>query len=452
MLWKRIILVIGACLAGIYALWLLGATWFARDGIGRINRAQSDVTFSMGSAVSWWPGRLSGRNLRVTVHDSNVEIDMHFDRFALDVDLRQLAERRFVTRATRLDGVTFYFRSTRKLPELCAYPTLPPITGQASADAPDCLAQQETARPDRGGNNDDVWRLDLNGIELTHVRDVWLEDIRLQGKGAVNGRLYLWPGEELDLATHAAHWSEAKITIGASKPLATVASLDAAAVMRDKDVARHHIWEEVVSADLTVSGAVVHLAPFGAGGVARGDLEAHMRDGLASGVSATAHSDDFFIDLGGKKLAGVLDARLRAESQRELLHVREAMAALREVKVDGKTYDGADMVVRALPGGRVDPRTGKGSAEVVASGKSARPLFALLPSTFGSLIATVVVGPDAPITGAVKLEAAPHKLVCDPFTLEGGALSIAGRLALLPKLKGDLVARVGPLSKTIVLE
>jgi ABC-2 type transport system permease protein len=34
------------------------------------------VTFSIGAAMSWWPGHLSGRDLHVVVHDSDVELDM----------------------------------------------------------------------------------------------------------------------------------------------------------------------------------------------------------------------------------------------------------------------------------------------------------------------------------------------------------------------------------------
>lgn len=452
MRWKRLLLIVAASVVGIYVVWLAGTTWFVRDGIYRINTAQKYVTFSMGPAVAWWPGRLSGRDLRVVVHDSDVELDMHFDSFSLDVDVRQLAEKRFVTTATKLDGVTFYFRETRPLAKLCATKGLPPITGQADSTKADCMAQDDTALPDQGGDNKDVWRLDLAGIELTDVRDLWLEDLRVQGHGSVDGRFYLWPGEELDIATQAAHWTDAIITIGADTPLAAVKSLDAATVMRDMEVPKHRIWEEFVSADLTASGVVLQLSSIGAQGTATGQLEAHMRDGVATGASVVAHSDDFAVDCSGRKLAGVLDARLRVDGEDQPLRIREALATLRNVKVDGKAYDNATLEVKTMPGARFDARTGATSAELIATGKSARPVLALLPSTFGAVVAGIVMGPDAPINGSAKLSGGLNKLVFEPLTVQGGALEIAGRLAVFPRLKADLVASVGPLHKTVTVE
>ncbi len=405
----------------------------------------------MGAAVSWWPGRLSGTDLRVVVHDTDVELDMHFDRFALDVEIQPLASLHFVTRSTRLDGMTFYFRQTRKVPELCAYPNLPPISGQALANAPDCLAQRETALPPQGGGPEGIWRLQLAGIEITDARDIWLEDVRFRGKGGATGRMYLWPTQELDIASESAHWDDMTVTLGADKPLAVVKSVDVATVMRDMEVPKHRIWEEVVSADVMVQGALVQLARMGAGGVAKADIEAHMRDGLFSGGSVTARSNDFFLPLAGKKLGGVLDVRARVDGEQRALRIQEARADLSRVKVDDEAYEG-QLKLSALPGGRIDPKTGRGAVELVASGESAKPILALMPPTFGATIAKIAVGPDAPINGAAKLEGELPRLKAEPFTVQGGALEIAGRMALMPKLAGTMVARVGPVSKTIELK
>ncbi|HSI04439.1 MAG TPA: hypothetical protein VLC93_08190 [Myxococcota bacterium] len=438
-----------ATLTGIYLLWLLIATWFVRDGLKRINSAQPYVTFTMGAAVSWWPGRLSGTDLHVVIHDTDVELDMHFDRFALDVELRPLANLRFVTHATRLDGVSFYFRQTRKVPELCKHPSLPPITGQASANAPDCLAQKETALPPQGGGPEGIWRLHLGGIELTDVRDVWVEYVRFRGKGGVSGRMYLWPTQELDLASESAHWDDMTVTLGAEQPLALVKSVDVATVMRDMEVPKHRIWEEIVSADIVASGAMLQLARLGAGGVAKTDLEAHMRDGLVSGVTARAHSNDFFLPLAGKKLAGVLDTHVRIDGEQRSLRIHEARATLKHVKVDDERFADAELALSALPGGRIDPKNGRGRFELVASGKSAKPVLALMPPTFGAAIAKLAVGPDAEIHGAAKVEATLPKLVAEPFTVQGGSLDIAGRMVLTPTMSGTMVARVGPIAKNI---
>lgn len=387
------------------------------------------------------------------VHDTDVEIDMHFDRFALDVEVPQLANKHFVTRATKLDGVTFYFRQTRKLPELCAHPTLPPITGQARADAPDCLQQVESALPPQGGGPDGIWRLDLGNIELTHVGDVWLEDLRVRGKGAVNGRLFLWPGQQLDIASESAHWDDVELTLGADKPLAKAAQADVAATLYDMEVPKHTIWEEFTSADVTVQGAQVQLARLGLGGVMRGDVEFHVRDALVSAANVKAHADDFSVMVDGKKLAGVLDTRVRIDGQKRgsALAIRDLVSSLTSVKVDGKRFDDADFRIAALEGGRIDPKTGKSTVEVVVSGKSARPVLALLPASFGAAVASVAIGPDARITGAAMLDASLSHLTAAPLTFEGGALSISGNVTFLPSLKGTLVARVGPITKTVEL-
>ena len=97
---RKIGLAIVGVLVAFYLLWVAAATWFIRDGLYRINGWNDEVDFSMGFAVSWWPGHLSGDNLRLVVHDSEVELDLQFDHFDLVVDLSQLPNRRFVTSKT----------------------------------------------------------------------------------------------------------------------------------------------------------------------------------------------------------------------------------------------------------------------------------------------------------------------------------------------------------------
>jgi hypothetical protein len=454
-LWKIVLAIAVAVVAG-YLIWVAAATWFIRDGIYRVNGWNSEVDLSMGFAVSWLPGHISGRELRVVVHDSDAELDLQFDHFDLVVDVAQLANKRFVTTKTHLDGVKFYYRATRQVPELCKTKGLPPIGSQASPPpTEDCLQQTETANADTSiSSPNDMWQVDLANIELRNVTDVWLDTYRFRGRGTVGeSAFYLWPAQKIMVDGRTSHWSAEHVDIE-GESVVSHASVDLSVKIDEvptKDNAQ--LWK-ATSGTISVREADGNLDRFQYfAGNYRLAGEAAVDHGVPTLINAEGKVPNLSMRVGDKKLTGAFDVKVRGipGQAAKTIHITEGRSLFSKIAVDGKAFPD-EVRASILPGGVFATSSKVFNFEVAATCTTAEPAMALLPAGFGTAVTKIAVDDDDELTIAIRFKGPWDHMLAEPFTVRGGGLDVNGDMAISPVLKGTLRASLGPISKTIQID
>ena len=452
-LWK-VLIAIAVAAVGLYLVWVAAATWFIRDGIYRVNNWNDEVDLSMGFAVSWWPGHISGRDLRIVVHDSDSELDLQFAHFDLVVDVAKLASKQFVTSRTHLDGVKFYYRATRQVPELCKTKGLPPIGSQAlPPPTENCLQQTETANADTTTSPpNEIWQINLADIELEDVSDVWLDTFRMQGIGTVGeSSFYLWPGQKIMVNGGMSHWSKMQVDIGGEHIVAH-ASVDMSVKMDEVPTKDNAVMWKATSGTISVREADGRLERFQyfEGGY-RLAGEAIVEHGEPTLVFAKGDVPDLVMHVGDKKLSGAFDVHVRGLPSPTAKNIRiaEGHSVFSKIAVDGKAFPNTEVRASILPGGVFHTLRKTFDFEVGATSSTIAPAMALLPSGFGSTVTKILVKEKDELAIAIRFKGPWDHMLAEPFSIHGGGLDVYGTVTITPVLKGDLKASLGPISKTI---
>ena len=224
-----------------------------------------DVLVSYSSAWSVVPGIVHVRDLVIANQGSNLQLYLQLEETTVRIAVWELPRRIFHCTHVETRGVTFLLRS--RIPRLELSPgrldglPQPPAFGPVpiQPDGPDDEV------PDWRYGSFSIW---LEGIEGREVREVWIDKLRVAGKGRVGGAFFMKPQREV-LVAPGQLW------------------LDGMTVQRGADV---------IARDLHGS-LRLRLGPFdprsiGPAGLARlGDLELEARGELA-GVEALADVAD----------------------------------------------------------------------------------------------------------------------------------------------------------------
>ncbi len=221
-----------------------------RDGLSKDPEARL-VDYQ--AAYSIIPGRVHVEGLTIRERERSVEWVVTLDRADVHIALFDLLRRSFHVTSLRASGVSFRARlrvdprDTR--PEVLA--ALPPIPG--FADSPEVDVGPEA--PPVSDADYKLWSIDLEDVQIEHVREVWVHTLRGQGESRVHARWFFRPQRWLDMGPATVEVSAMELSYG-TVPLATGVRGTLLATIHPFDVRRYVGLEffEHVSADAQLHG------------------------------------------------------------------------------------------------------------------------------------------------------------------------------------------------------
>lgn len=175
-------------------LYLIAANTLLRTRILRnlIAADKGDMDVAYDSAWSFVPGVVHVQQLTIRGREESIEWRLHIDESKFRVVLLDLARRRFHTSYTNVDGVELRIRlrlhPEEALPDVVA--ALPDIEGFKNPPLLD---------PQKPPEEPDVWKIDLEEIDLHHAREVWIHSMHYSGDVNVRGRWAMVPDSRVEV-------------------------------------------------------------------------------------------------------------------------------------------------------------------------------------------------------------------------------------------------------------
>jgi hypothetical protein len=156
-------------------------------------RSSDEVTLELDGAWSPWPGRVHAKTAIVRFHDYNVEMQLVVTGARVNVDLLDLAARRFHATRVRARDVRFALRhkvvdvdgDEKRLPR---FPKIPGF-----ADPPLYRGSPSPPTPDSEYRS---WTIHLDDVDVA-VSEIWIVEYRYHGTARARGSFRLRPGRRL---------------------------------------------------------------------------------------------------------------------------------------------------------------------------------------------------------------------------------------------------------------
>jgi hypothetical protein len=203
----RVLLVLG----GLAALYLVGANVLIRTSLLRqLANSSPSVKLEYASAYSLLPGRVHVRDLVLRSEDYNVQFEVKLASGVVDVNLLELASKRFHALRVRAEGVTF--RARHKVHavglnarRLAAYPPIAGFTDPPlyRGKAPAPISEEDY----------DLWEIALDDVEGS-VREIWILEHRFEGKARVRGAFQMRPARHFELAPSKLEIESGTLSVG----------------------------------------------------------------------------------------------------------------------------------------------------------------------------------------------------------------------------------------------
>jgi hypothetical protein len=218
--WRKLVAVALGTLAILAVSYLVVANVLLRTRLLRnmVSRNSAVLLLDYESAYSIIPGRVHVEGMSIRGRGRTVEWFLTLDHADASVSLFDLFHRSF--HATRLRSSGLAIRARLRLESADATPdviaALPPIAG--FADPP--LLDGRPAPPPLTDANYKLWMIDLEDVEVEHVREVWIHSVRSQGDTRVRGRWLFRPQRWLDVGPATVEVNGVDVFHG-SQPLAT---------------------------------------------------------------------------------------------------------------------------------------------------------------------------------------------------------------------------------------
>jgi hypothetical protein len=149
------------------------------------------------SAYSLFPGRIHVEGLKIRGRERTLEWLLTLDHADVVFSLRDLLRRRVHATSASASGLAIRLRlrleRSEATPDVVA--ALPPIAG--FVDPP--LLDGGPAPPLLTDENYDLWTVELEDLDVEHVREVWIQTWRSKGDTHVRGRLHFRPQRGLEV-------------------------------------------------------------------------------------------------------------------------------------------------------------------------------------------------------------------------------------------------------------
>jgi hypothetical protein len=206
--WRRLVAAALGIVATVAVSYLVIANVLLRTRLLRNAISSSPVSFAIGgnssdlrldyaSAYSILPGRVHVEGLSIRGRERDVEWFLTLDHADVALSLLDLLKRSFHSRHVRSSGFTIRARlrldPADATPEVVA--ALPPIPG--FADPP--LLDEGPAPPPLTDATYKLWMVDLEDVDVEHVREVWIHTVRSEGDTRVHGRWIFRPQRWLEV-------------------------------------------------------------------------------------------------------------------------------------------------------------------------------------------------------------------------------------------------------------
>lgn len=208
--WGRLAAAVVLALVALELLYLAGANFFLSGPLaGRVlNRRPEKLLVQYDSAWSPWPGEVRIRGFRIRGQGRAAQWVATADELSGRIALLPLAFKSFRASGVEGEGVTFRLRRRRdRFPDLPFPPEQePPIPGLENPPEPPPPPPPEGRRW--------RWSVALSGVELSPVREIWIDRFRLLDEAEVAGGFTLRLKRSLRVHATRLELSEARVLVG----------------------------------------------------------------------------------------------------------------------------------------------------------------------------------------------------------------------------------------------
>lgn len=182
----RLLLALVFGLAILWPLYLLaGNLWLRQGGLERmLNRRPERLSIHWDEAWTLWPGVVHVRGFEMRNQTRVYQWWLAVDRGVVDVDVWNLQDRELLLGPLHGSGAAFRLRRRLDAPprKRAGRPELyPPIPGLANPP----VRKPEELYPRKPGR--EPWHVQITGVQLDDVREVWIEEVRFSGQARVAG-------------------------------------------------------------------------------------------------------------------------------------------------------------------------------------------------------------------------------------------------------------------------
>ena len=197
--WRKLVAVALGTLAILTSAYLIAANILLRTRLLRslISRNAAILQLDYERAYSIIPGRVQVEGLSIRGCGRTVEWFLTLDRADVSISFVDLLYRSFRATRVRSSGLTIRVRLRLDSVDATAdvIAALPPIAGFACPP----LLDGGLAPPPLTDADYNLWMIDLEDVEVEHVREVWIQTVRAQGDTRVRGRWLFRPERWLDV-------------------------------------------------------------------------------------------------------------------------------------------------------------------------------------------------------------------------------------------------------------
>jgi hypothetical protein len=203
-----------ACVALSYvAMNVLVGTHLFRDAIGA---DPGSLLVEYRRAYSLFPGRVHVEGLSIRGRDSSVEWALSIDRCDFTVSLVDLLRRRFHASHVKGDGLALLVRIRKDSVSAEAMSATPRIAG--FLDPP--LSDVGPPLAPLADADYHLWSVFLDGIEASHVRELWIDTVRYSGDLTVRGSWFFRPLRWLEVGPATVELHPLEVSFGEVEPWA----------------------------------------------------------------------------------------------------------------------------------------------------------------------------------------------------------------------------------------
>jgi hypothetical protein len=396
-------------------------------------------------AACWLPGRISLDAVTLRSRDRKTEFEAVLEGVTLRVSLLDIATRRFHVESLRARALSFKLRElltpAEATPERVArYPRI-----EGFADPP---LLPTSPRPPASGL--DPWRIVIDDLAVTGVREIWIDSWRWKGAGQVTGSFEILPGREARVGPARLEVAGGALKHGAS----IVARRTAGAVwcelprFQNDAYPGNEVWK-IMSGGSDLRADLLSLAvllPASSGGAGMISNRIELKDGVGS-VRVEARVHGVRLRRGERTFRGTahIDVKApRVDFRRGEASLAGTKVVVTDVTVEGRGAPGWGATFLA-PAARLGFADGSFDGQVVGSLRDARPVVALMPSGLPKLIAGLLRLKDLELTGL--LAGGPSRFALTSLRLSAGNFSLVGSYrSSAGRARGDFRARKGPFS------
>lgn len=252
----RLVVALAASVLAVALLYLAGMNVFLRTRLFRdaVSAEGGSLRVEYASAYSSWWGRIHAEGLVIRGRDSNVEWVLAIDHCDFRESFFDLLRRRFHASHVRGTGLTFRVRQRLEAVTPAAA-MLPPVPGFLDPPRAD-VGPQPAALSDADYN---LWSIQLDDVVAEHVRELWVDTVRLTGDLRIEGRWFFKPLRWLDVGPATLDLRSVTARYGPETPLALDVHGTAVATIAPVDI--QGVGGEVIAdhlaLDADLRGAVI---------------------------------------------------------------------------------------------------------------------------------------------------------------------------------------------------